>query len=120
MTTTANPAPPPATAAWKTGATALPFKQDTAPAAQAPAALLGVALLAVAAWLWLRRAGKPHGVAARGQLARVVESHRLGPRSTIAVVEFAGQRHLVAQTEHAVTCIAQVPIDGHAGAGERA
>ena len=99
---TVQPAP-----SWKKPGSGIPFKQADSPSAMLPSLLLGLALMTVAGWLWLRPGrGQPGGQ--RQQLARVLESHRLGPKSTVAVVEFAGQLHLVAQTEHAVASIAQV------------
>jgi flagellar biogenesis protein FliO len=90
---------------------AIPFKQDPEPSTTSPV-LASVALLLVlaAAWWWLRKHLDRGSPRAGERRARVLESHRLGPRSTLAVVEFAGQLHLLAQTEHAVTCIARAPI----------
>jgi flagellar biogenesis protein FliO len=92
-----------------TGSTRIPFKQEPDVAGTEASYFAVFVLLALAAgWLWLRkRQAGPQGGGRRR--ARVLESHRLGPRSTLSVVEFAGQWHLLAQTEHSVTCVAQVP-----------
>lgn len=91
------------------GSTRIPFKQDSdGVGSEAPVAVLAVLLALLAGWLWLRKrqgSRQPGG----GRRARVLESHRLGPRSTLAVVEFAGQWHLLTQTEHSITCVAQAP-----------
>jgi flagellar biogenesis protein FliO len=88
----------------------IPFKQDPQPAAASPV-LVSVALLLVllGAWWWMRKHLERGALRGRERRARVLESHRLGPRSTLAVVEFAGQLHLLAQTENSVTCVARAP-----------
>jgi flagellar biogenesis protein FliO len=87
---------------------AIPFKAEEPIGHEMTLAIGGVLLLLIAALWWLR---KQLGRSALGgeRHARVLESHRLGPHSTLAVVEFAGQLHLLAQTEQGVSCIAQAP-----------
>lgn len=96
----------------------IPFKQEAAAGAGGVgASALGVLLVLLAAAgavLYLRkrlRLPLPGGAGER--LVRVLESERMGPRTLLCVVEFGGQRHLLAQGEHGVSCVASVPAPGH-------
>jgi flagellar biogenesis protein FliO len=100
----------------------IPFKREAlADGAATPGATLLTLLLAVLAigvlyWLRKRVALQVPGRAQR--LLRVLESQRLGARSTLSVVEFGGRHYLLAQGEQGVQCIADVaasaPASGEA------
>jgi flagellar biogenesis protein FliO len=95
-------------------ASPIPFKQEAAGAAAAlPGAALGVlllSLLAIAAVYWIRKRLNLQPGGKRGpQLLRVLETQRLGPRTLLSVVEFAGGQYLVAQSEQGVSCLASAP-----------
>lgn len=88
---------------------AIPFKHD-APLASAPlgggaVAVLLLSLLVIVGVLFLRRR-LPLAAAGGGRLLRVLERQPLGPRAQLVVVEFDGQRLLLAHTEHGVTGVA--------------
>jgi flagellar biogenesis protein FliO len=92
----------------------IPFKREAlADGAATPGATLLtllLAALAIGVLYWLRKRVALQ-VPGRGErLLRVLESQRLGPRSTLSVVEFAGQRYLLAQSEQGVQCVASVPV----------
>ncbi|OEZ52849.1 flagellar biosynthetic protein FliO [Duganella sp. HH105] len=94
------------------GGAAIPFKQDSAGAAAAlPGGALGVLLvsaLAIAAVYWIRkRLNLPLPGKDAGRHLRVLQTERLGPRTLLSVVEFAGGRYLIAQSEQGVSCLAQ-------------
>lgn len=88
---------------------AIPFKRDaeaSAIAGSGSIAVLLVSLLAIGAVYVVRKRLKL-GPRMDGSpaLLRVLETRRLGPRALLAVVEFGGKRHLIAQGEHGVSCI---------------
>jgi len=93
---------------------AIPFKRESdVPLGSAVGGGVGVLLIALAAIVVVQVLRKklklvPPGAAARH--VRVLETQRLGPRSTLAVVEFAGRRYLLAQGEHGVSCVDSVPV----------
>lgn len=92
----------------------IPFKHDAGvPAGSVSGGALGVlliSLLAIGAVLFLRKRFNLHPVrASQPGLLRVLETQRLGPRTLLSVVEFSGQRYLVAQGEHGVSCLASAP-----------
>jgi flagellar biogenesis protein FliO len=92
----------------------IPFKQDaSAGAAALPGGALGVLLLSVAAIVAVlvirKRLNLPQAGKHAPQLLRVLETQRLGPRTLLSVVEFAGGRYLIAQGEHGVSCLAAAP-----------
>ena len=96
----------------------IPFKRDSSPAeAAAPGAalaLLAVALFAVGLLYLLRRRllhGQQGGAARQ---LRVLDSQRLSGRTTLSVVQFAGQRYLLAQGDQGVQCLAQAPGEANA------
>jgi flagellar protein FliO/FliZ len=96
-------------------APAIPFKQ-AAPADHAAmsggGAVLAVALLAIVVVLYLRkRLNLVRGAGKDGQRIRILETRALGPRTLLAVVEFGGREHLLAQTEHGVTRIADIEAE---------
>lgn len=102
--------PPPATQA-----PAIPFKH-AAPTGNAAAtsggAVLVVSLLAIGLVLFLRKRlnlGRAGGQG--GKRIRVLETQMLGPRTMLAVVEFGGREHLIAQTDHGVSRIADVEAE---------
>lgn len=86
----------------------IPFKQD-APAASfmlggGAVAVLLVSLLAIAVVLYLRRRLRLAPAAGGApRLLRVLERQPLGPRAMLLVVEFEGERLLLAHTEGGVT-----------------
>lgn len=90
----------------------IPFKQD-APLAASPVGsgavlVLLVSLLVIGIVLYLRRRLNLAPAAAGTQrLLRVLERQPLGPRAVLVVVEFEGERLLLAHTEHGVTRLAQ-------------
>lgn len=92
--------------------TQIPFKH-VAPvgnvAANSGIAVLVVSLLAIIIVLYLRKRLNLSRVAGQGgKRIRVLETQMLGPRTMLAVVEFGGREHLIAQTEHGVSRIADV------------
>lgn len=97
-------------------ASAIPFKQEAAVGtSQWTGGALGILVLSAAAIgvvLVLRKKLNLHvassGVEGERHL-RVLETQRLGPRTVLSVVEFAGARYLVAQSEQGVSCIASAP-----------
>ncbi|NVE01852.1 flagellar biosynthetic protein FliO [Massilia sp. BJB1822] len=102
---------------------AIPFKREGAVQASAVSGagvgLLLIALLAIGAVLLLRRRWQPGPrQEGGGSLLRVLETRRLGPRALLSVVEFAGQRYLLAQTEQGVSCVASAPLEGAPKAAE--
>ncbi|KQV58001.1 MULTISPECIES: flagellar biosynthetic protein FliO [unclassified Duganella] len=94
---------------------AIPFKRESdVPVGSAVGGGVGVLLIALAAIVVVQVLRKklklaPPGAGARH--LRVLETQRLGPRSTLAVVEFAGRRYLLAQGEHGVSCVDSVPAE---------
>ena len=91
----------------------IPFKTeaDGAPPASGLLVLfflLGAGVLAWAAVLRQRRRAIAQG---QGQVLKVVETQRLAPRSYVSVVEFGGQRHLLAQNEHGMLHVASTAIE---------
>lgn len=94
------------------GAAPIPFKQDSVAATGAlPGGALGVLLvsaLAIGAVYWIRkRLNLPLPGKQAGRHLRVLQTERLGPRTLLSVVEFAGARYLIAQGEQGVSCLAQ-------------
>jgi flagellar biogenesis protein FliO len=91
---------------------AIPFKRDSdVPLGSAVGSGVGVLLIALAAIVVVQLLRKrlkllPPGTSQR--LVRVLETQRLGPRTTLAVVEFNGRRYLLAQGEHGVSCVDSV------------
>jgi flagellar biogenesis protein FliO len=96
----------------------IPFKREPASAGAVGASALGVLLVllaAVGAVLYLRKRLNLGVPGAGGQrLVRVLESERMGPRALLSVVEFGGQRYLLAQGEHGISCVASVPAPADA------
>jgi flagellar biogenesis protein FliO len=92
----------------------IPFKHEAASGgagvgASALAVLL-VLLAAVCAVLYLRkRLNLPLPGAGGRRLVRVLQSERMGPRALLSVVEFGGQRYLLVQGEHGISCVASAP-----------
>lgn len=107
-------------AAAEPAATPIPFKQDAAGAAAAlPGGALGVLLLSAlaigAVYVVRKRLNlRPGGAKDAPRHLRVLETQRLGPRTLLSVVEFAGGRYLIAQGEQGVSCLVAAP--GAAGA----
>ncbi|WP_426319492.1 flagellar biosynthetic protein FliO [Pseudoduganella sp. R-43] len=99
-----------ATASAVVSAPAIPFKQDTplgaAPLGGGAVAVLLLSLLVIVAVLFLRRRLPQAGGGSGGRLLRVLERQPLGPRAQLVVVEFEGQRLLLAHTEHGVAQVA--------------
>ena len=92
---------------------AIPFKRESdVPVNSIVGGGAGVLLIALAAIVVVQVLRKrlklvPPGASARH--VRVLETQRLGPRTTLAVVEFSGRRYLLAQGEHGVSCVDSVP-----------
>jgi flagellar protein FliO/FliZ len=93
----------------------IPFKPAAAGSgavASGGAAVLVVSMLAIAIALYLRRRLNLGRIVPQGQhRLRVLETQMLGPRTLLAVVEFGGREHLIAQTEHGVTRIADIEAE---------
>ena len=94
----------------------IPFKKDRTPVDNdlpRVAMSLTVCLLLLAGGVYVlrRRLGLRFEPGRTGHRARVLESHRLNPQSSLHVVEFAGKQHLLGQTEHNIVCLASVPAD---------
>ncbi|MTV41465.1 flagellar biosynthetic protein FliO [Duganella radicis] len=92
----------------------IPYKQDAAVAAAAlPGGALGVLILSGLAIVVVYVLRKRLNLQAPGKGGarhlRVLETQRLGPRTLLSVVEFAGSRYLIAQSEQGVTCLASAP-----------
>jgi flagellar biogenesis protein FliO len=90
----------------------IPFKQEAALGSTAlgggAALVLLVSLLAIGVVLYLRRRlNLAPALAGTPRLLRVLERQPLGPRAVLLVVEFEGERLLLAHTEHGVTRLAQ-------------
>lgn len=90
-------------------AQAIPFKRDAETGVLAGSggmAVLLLSLLAIGAVLFMRKhlklGSRPTGAPV---LLRVLETRRLGPRALLSVVEFGGKQHLIAQSEHGISCI---------------
>jgi flagellar biosynthetic protein FliO len=97
---------------------AIPFKQAS-PAINAATtsggAVLVVSLLAIAIVFFLRKRLNLGRMGEHGsKRIRVLETQMLGPRTMLAVVEFGGREHLIAQTEHGVSCIADIEAERRA------
>lgn len=107
MTTGASAAQ--ASAAQANTVQAIPFKRDSdvpvGSAVGGGAGVLLIALVAIVAVQVLRKKLKLPAVGAAPRHLRVLETQRLGPRATLAVVEFGGRRYLLAQGEHGVSCV---------------
>ncbi|PHV05340.1 hypothetical protein CSQ96_20805 [Janthinobacterium sp. BJB412] len=93
----------------------IPFKVDAPAGAALPGGAVGVlllSLLAIAAVYLVRKRLnlRPFGAEAGApRLLRVVETQRLGPRALLSVVDFAGGRYLIAQSEQGVSCLVALP-----------
>lgn len=115
---------PPAATVTAAAPGAIPFRRDSASGAGSLAGsawgVLVVSLLAIGAVLYVRKRlnlnplNPRQGAAPR--LLRVLETQRLGPRALLSVVEFGGQQHLIAQSEHGVSHLVTAPAAGAAGA----
>ena len=96
-------------------ATQIPYKRDSNPpegdfsrvALGLTACLL---ILAGAVYVIRRRLGLSLEVGKIRKL-RVVETHRLNPRSSLYLIEFAGNYHVLAQGEHGINCVVSAPIE---------
>lgn len=104
-------------------ATGIPFKRDAEASALSGSggmAVVLVSLLAIGAVYIVRKRLKlgvnGHGAPA---LLRVLETRRLGPRALLSVVEFGGKRHLIAQSEHGISCIDTVVLADSTAIGEQ-
>lgn len=95
-------------------ASSIPFKQDAPVGAAAlPGGALGVLLLSalaiVAVYVVRKRLNLQPARSGSAKLLRVLETQRLGPRTLLSVVEFAGSQYLIAQSEQGVSCLAAAP-----------
>ncbi len=95
---------------------AIPFKTVPANAAGDPLQLIAgfaicVLVLVVIIYVLRRRLASTRLLTGEKKQIRIAESQRLGARSTLHVVEFAGKRYLLAQTEQNVSCIAAEQIN---------
>jgi flagellar biogenesis protein FliO len=96
----------------------IPYKQDkTSAESDFSRVALGLTgcllLLAGAVYVIRRRLGLtlPTGQVKK---LRIVETHRLNPRSSLYVIEFAGKYHVLAQGEQGVHCVVSTPIESPA------
>jgi flagellar biosynthetic protein FliO len=101
----------------------IPYKHDHISAdSDLPRVALGLTVcllvLAGAVYFLRRRLGINLEVGRNKQL-RVVESHRLNPRSSLYVVEFAGKYHLLGQSEHSINYLVSSPIENPSPVQER-
>lgn len=101
---------------------AIPFKTTPANAGGDPMQLIigfAVCLLVLVVIIYAlrRRQSSSRLLTGEKKQIRIAESQRLGPRSSLHVVEFSGRRYLIAQTEQNVSCIATEPM--HEAAQER-
>jgi flagellar biogenesis protein FliO len=95
---------------------AIPFKPASSSATGDPYQLIigfvvCMLVLAVVIYVLRRRLASSLTIGGVKKQLRVTETQRLGARSTLHVVEFAGTRYLLAQTEQHVSCIASAPVD---------
>ena len=93
----------------------IPYKRDhLSTDSDLPRVALGLTVcllvLSGAVYFLRRRLGINLDVG-RNKKLRVVESHRLNPRSSLYVVEFAGKYHLLGQSEHNINCLVSTPIE---------
>lgn len=94
---------------------AIPFKRDDAAGSLALSgssawAVLLISAAAIGAVVIIRKKLKmPVLSGSQPRLVRVLETQRLGPRSLLSVVEFAGDQYLIAQSEHGITSLAVAP-----------
>ncbi|HSY29560.1 MAG TPA: flagellar biosynthetic protein FliO [Burkholderiaceae bacterium] len=96
-------------------ASQIPYKRDhISTDSDLPRVALGLTvcllLLSGAVYFLRRRLGINLEVRCNKKL-RVVESHRLNPRSSLYVVAFAGKYHLLGQSEHSINCLVSTPIE---------
>ena len=105
-----------ASAAASASASVIPFKRDSdVPSSTFIGGGVGVlliSLLAIVVVQWLRKRLHMLPGSQGPRLLQVLESQRLGPRTTLLVVQFAGRRYLLAQGEHGVQCLDSVPGEG--------
>lgn len=97
----------------------IPFKQDPAAGTGGvPGGALAVLLLSAVAIIAVVLVRKRFnlrllpGGAPGVRHVRVLETQRLGPRSSLSVVEFAGTRYLLAQSEQGIVCLANAAATG--------
>ena len=94
---------------------AIPFKRDSATSGSdlsrlgwgmlVSIALLGLVLFGLRRYL---RQNLPNQGTVSG--LQICESKRLGPRSLLHVVHFAGQQYLIGQSEQGLVCLANAPL----------
>jgi hypothetical protein len=111
----AQPAPAPPRQAVARAAPGIPFKREGSgdggrASLGAVAGLLVVLAGSGAGVVYLRKQLRLGGKAGQAGLVRVLESRRLGPKTLLSVVEFGGQRLLLAQSDSGVQCVASVPV----------
>jgi flagellar biogenesis protein FliO len=101
------------------GAPAIPFKRDAAgagtPLAGGAIGVLLVSAIAIVGVLLVRRRLRLNAPGAvTSTHLKVLETRRLGPRALLSVVEFEGNRYLIAQGEQGISCLASAPTRGDA------
>ncbi|MGK5049024.1 flagellar biosynthetic protein FliO [Janthinobacterium sp. GB4P2] len=107
-------------------AVAIPFRHDDAAGSLALSdgsawAVLLISAAAIGAVVIIRKKLKmPILLGSQPRLVRVLDTQRLGPRSLLSVVEFAGNQYLIAQSEHGITTLAVAPREPAAIPGEQA
>lgn len=107
-------------------AAAIPFRHDDgagplALSGSSAWAVLLISAAAIGAVVIIRKKLKmPILSGSQPRLVRVLDTQRLGPRSLLSVVEFAGDQYLIAQSEHGITSLAVAPRAPAAMPGEQA
>jgi len=93
----------------------IPYKHDNISVqSDLPRVAIGmtVCMLLLAGGLYfLRRRLGVKMPGSRNRLLRVVETQRLNPRSSLYVVEFGGNYHLLGQSEQGITCLVSSPTE---------
>lgn len=94
--------------------TSIPYKREVA-AGEANLSRVAIGLIicglaAVGSVYFIRRRLGLNPLPNQPKQLRVLETQRLGTRLVLYVVEFSGQRHLIAHSEHGVTSLASAPV----------
>lgn len=92
----------------------IPYKQTAASSDMdfgRVASALIIAALAFGGYLYFmrRRLGPMSTIMSKQKHLKILEAQRLNPRAMLYVVEFAGSRYMLAQSEQGITCLAHAP-----------
>lgn len=95
----------------------IPFKQDAMPAADVSgrvlAALAACTVAGAAGIYFLRRRLVPGALRPRIRRLQVVETHRLGPKSTAVLLRWDDEELLLVQSENNASLVAKRGSSGH-------